>query len=481
MDDTGPVFIWYRINTIRAGMQTSPGLLLRLLDKVFVCLMLVVCLHHRKYFKRARASVITLQKHLRRHIQRGRFVKQRKAALVLQKHRRGQVARTRVRKLREEKKKKKEEEQKKEDEEEEKKKEPGKEEQAEASDGDAKKVEPFASCLFPITFKLNPFPIQNKASDLSSPLLHSSLQDEARQMEEILQLEREIERLQKKREDEVSQLCESSKQELQLRRDAELKRMKKEASRKATGLIEILNFGGVDPSEGAIASKPVAEAKAQKPAGASRSASKEDEVDEGFHAEDECIPLPDFPPPAETDAPLDQDIFVHLPPPPPAFAEGTVPPAPPPPPSLPTDDVPAAGIPPPPPPLPPPGDGATVPTPPPPPPLPPAEGEKKEEVKAEPERKVSMVESLVDGDEPIYSMPADTESDYDQEEEEGSVTAGDDSSVSGSNRGSTAVADEEHPRKSTCTNASIESYRGSSDSVRTHTYTHPHTRARRYV
>ncbi|KAE8290048.1 Unconventional myosin-X Unconventional myosin-10 [Larimichthys crocea] len=75
-----------------------------------------------------------------------------------------------------------------------------------------------------------------------------------------------------------------------------------------------------------------------------------------------------------------------------------------------------------------------------------------------------MVDSLVDGEEPIYSMPADTESDYDQEEEEGSVTAGDDSSVSGSNRGSAAVADEEHPRKSTCTNASIESYRGSSDS-----------------
>lgn len=299
-------------------------------------------------------------------------------------------------------------------------------------------------------------------------------------MEEILQLEREIERLQKKREDEVSQLCESSKQELQLRRDAELKRMKKEASRKATELIDLLNFGGVDPSQGAVAAKPVAEVKAQKAASASRSASKEDEVDEGFHAEEECIPLPDFPPPAETDAPLDQDIFAHLPPPPPAFAEGTVPPAPPPPPPLPTDGVPAAGIPPP-PSLPPPGDGSTVPPPPPPHPPPPGEGEKKGEVKAEPERKVSMVESLVDGDEPIYSMPADTESDYDQEEEEGSVTAGDDSSVSGSNRGSAAVTDEEHPRKSTCTNTSIESYRGSSDSVRTHTHTHPHTRARRHV
>lgn len=299
-------------------------------------------------------------------------------------------------------------------------------------------------------------------------------------MEEILQLEREIERLQKKREDGVSQLCESSKQELQLRRDAELKRMKKEASRKATELIDLLNFGGVDPSLAAAGAKPAAEVKAARGASAPRGASKEEDVDEGFHAEEECIPLPDFPPPAETDAPMDQEIFAHLPPPPPAFAEGTVPPAPPPPPPLPADGIPVDGIPSP-PHLPPPGDGAAVPPPPPPPPPPPVEGEKKEEAKTEPERKVSMVDSLVDGDEPIYSMPADTESDYDQEEEEGSVTAGDDSSVSGSNRGSTAVTDEEHPRKSTCTNASIESYRGSSDSVRRHTYTHPHTRARRYV
>ncbi|TMS21789.1 Unconventional myosin-X [Larimichthys crocea] len=401
----------------------------------------------KKRFKLIRASVVTLQKHFRKHIQRRRFVKQRKAALVLQRHRRGQVARTRVRKLREEKKKKEEEQKKKEEEE---KKKLGVGETEGASEGAEKKA------------KLS------EEKDASS--------DEARQMEEILQLEREIERLQKKREDEVSQLCESSKQELQLRRDAELKRMKKEASRKATELIDLLNFGGVDPSLGAAAAKPAAAVKPPKAPGEARGASKEEEVDEGFHAEEECIPLPDFPPPAETDAPVDQEIFAHLPPPPPAFAEGTVPPAPPPPPPLPADGVPVAGNPPP-PPLPPPGDGSSVPTPPPPPPPPPTpppllippppppgEGEKKEGARVEPERKVSMVDSLVDGEEPIYSMPADTESDYDQEEEEGSVTAGDDSSVSGSNRGSAAVADEEHPRKSTCTNASIESYRGSSDS-----------------
>uniref|UniRef100_A0AAV2JJ93 Uncharacterized protein n=1 Tax=Knipowitschia caucasica TaxID=637954 RepID=A0AAV2JJ93_KNICA len=380
----------------------------------------------KKFFKLARASVITLQKHLRRHILRKRFVKQRKAVLVLQRHRRGQVARTRVRKLREEKRRKEEEQRKKEKQE---KKEEGAEDE-DTDDSDDKK-------------------------------------DETKQMEEILQLEREIERLQKKREDEVSQLCEESKQELQLRRDAELKRMNKVASRKATSLVDVLNFTGVDPGLSVAAAIPTEEAKAKTPkrsTGVPTGASKDEEVDEGFHAEEECIPLPDFPPPAESDAPVDQDILGQLPPPPPAFAEGTVPPV--------------NGGPPPPPPLPP-ADLSGAPQPPPPPPLPPAEPAAVEN-KSAPDRKVSLVESLPD--EPIYSLPADTESDYDQEDEDGSVTAGDDSSsVSGSNRGSTAVGDDEHPRKSTCTNASIESYRGSSDSVRTHTYTHPSfTRARKH-
>ncbi|XP_015248206.1 PREDICTED: unconventional myosin-X-like isoform X3 [Cyprinodon variegatus] len=375
----------------------------------------------KKHFKQVRTSIVVLQKHLRRHIQRRQFVKQRKAALVLQKHRRGQVARAHVRKLKEEKKKREEAQRKKE------------EEETKLGEGENKE-------------------------DKHEEDEEAAKKDEARQMEEILQLEREIERLQKKREDEVSQLCESSKQELQLRRDAELKRMKKEASRKATELIDLLNFGGVDPSVEAVGEKPAEEVNTAKGASPAAGASKEEDVDEGFHAEEECIPLPDFPPPAESDAPIDQEIFVHLPPPPPAFAEGTVPPGPPPPPPLPADGIPAAGIPPPPPP-PPPGDGATVPPPPPPPP-----GEANEATKQDTERKVSMVESLVDGEEPIYSMPADTESDYDQEDEEGSVNAGDDSSVSGSNRGSATVTDEEHPRKSTCTNTSVESYRGSSDS-----------------
>lgn len=90
---------------------------------------------HRKHFKRVRASVVTLQKHFRKHIQRRRFVKQRKATLVLQRHRRGQVARTRVRKLREEKQKSEEKEKKKEEKEDEEKKKTGDGEQEAASEG----------------------------------------------------------------------------------------------------------------------------------------------------------------------------------------------------------------------------------------------------------------------------------------------------------------------------------------------------------
>lgn len=187
---------------------------------------------------------------------------------------------------------------------------------------------------------------------------------------------------------------------------------------------------------------------------------QKEEVDEGFHAEEECtVPLlPDFPPPAEADAAVDQDMFAHLPPPPPAFAEGST--ATPPPPPLDSSSP------------------TPVPPPPPPPPLPPGEGEgkgKEGEKKEGDGGRTESILSLGEGEEPIYSMPVDSgESDYD--EEEGSVTAGDDGSASGqnSNRGSAAMTEEEALRKSTCTNASIESYRGSSDSVSTHTHIFTH-------
>ncbi|KAI7807751.1 unconventional myosin-X [Triplophysa rosa] len=349
----------------------------------------------RKNYKKALTSIVRIQKNYRAHLYRRRFLRQRSATLVLQKHRRGQVARGVCRKLREEKKKREEEERRRK--EEEKKNEEGKKATAEAP---------------------------------------CSSSEESRQMEEILHLEREIQRLQKKREDGVSMLCESSKQELRLRRDAETLRQKKKASRAATEFYDLLDTGGPEVIPGSpkrSASRPTT--------------STEEEVDEGFHAEEECVALQRFPPPIE--GPVDEGILGSLPPPPPDFAEGTVAPS--------APNVPPGAPPPPPPP--------------PPPPLPgeakndaekPVESktvkaddddddEKKEGEDVDRSSRVTAAESLPDAEEPIYSVPGDGESDYDQDELE-------------DGQSSIAATDAEHARKSTCTNASQESYNRSSDS-----------------
>uniref|UniRef100_A0A8B9L4C5 Myosin X, like 1 n=1 Tax=Astyanax mexicanus TaxID=7994 RepID=A0A8B9L4C5_ASTMX len=206
----------------------------------------------RKHFKKARSSTVIIQKNYRAHLYRRRFQRKRSAALVLQKHRRGQVARGLCRKLREEKKKREEEERKKK-EEEEKSREADKDKDGATAKEEETKIK------------------------LQSPL---TVEEETRQMEEILRLEREIERLQKQREDGVSMLCESSRQELRLRRDAETLRQKKEASRAATQSLDLQDF---DPKRASPVPPPTV--------------TEEEEVDEGFHADEECIPLSEFPPP----------------------------------------------------------------------------------------------------------------------------------------------------------------------------------------
>uniref|UniRef100_A0A671TBE4 Myosin X, like 1 n=1 Tax=Sinocyclocheilus anshuiensis TaxID=1608454 RepID=A0A671TBE4_9TELE len=309
----------------------------------------------RKNFKKALDSIVTIQKNYRAHLYRRRFQRKRSAALVLQKHRRGQVARGVFHKLQEEKRKKEEEERKK------------KEEEEKKTEGDHEKKNEE----------------EMEGGKGASPC---SAEEEHRQMEEILRLEREIEHLQKKREDGVSMLCESSRQELRLRRDAEILRQKKAASRVATEFLELLDTGGPEVIPGDA-----------KPPASRPAAATEEEVDEGFHADEECIPLPEFPPPVE--GPVDQEILATLPPPPPAFAEGTLAPS----------DV----------------DRTS---------------------------RLTAAESLPDTEEPIYSVPGDGESDYDQDDLE-------------VGQSSIAATDTEHARKSTCTNASQESYNRSSDSV----------------
>ncbi|XP_016120993.1 unconventional myosin-X-like, partial [Sinocyclocheilus grahami] len=361
---------------------------------------LKLCTNYRKNFKKALDSIVTIQKNYRAHLYRRRFQRKRSAALVLQKHRRGQVARGVFHKLQEEKRKKEEEERK------------TKEEEEKKTEGDHE--------------KRNEEEMEGGKGAAESPC---SAEEEHRQMEEILRLEREIEHLQKKREDGVSMLCESSRQELHLRRDAEILRQKKAASRVATEFLELLDTGGPEVIPGDA-----------KPPASRPAAATEEEVDEGFHADEECIPLPEFPPPVE--GPVDQEILATLPPPPPAFAEGTLAPS--------APNVPP-GAPPPPPPPPLPGDAKK-------------EVGKPEEAKTVKEvdgkkegedvdrtSRLTAAESLPDTEEPIYSVPGDGESDYDQDDLE-------------DGQSNIAATNTEHARKSTCTNASQESYNRSSDS-----------------
>ena len=283
-------------------------------------------------------------------------------------------------------------------------------------------------------------------------------------MEEIQRLEREIERLQKQQEDGVSLLGEDGRDQLRQRRDAEIYRLEKEASRVATEFLDLLDFGGLEPS---LSSEENLHDPAETTAPLA-----EEEADEGFHADDECVPLPDLPRPASP--PLDQEVFRSVPPPPPGFAEGPV--------GLSSLDSPAPAmiasctsssssatpsgswhssiqtqhrdnV---------PADSSPAPGPPPgpPPPGPPpvlTNGGRQPYVSAgmghaapEPMSKPP----------PHGGLPQDAESDYDQDEYE---------EVHGSSGASTNdghATDEEVLRASSCTQNSLDSFKGSSDSVR---------------
>ncbi|XP_077947269.1 unconventional myosin-X isoform X3 [Gasterosteus aculeatus] len=430
----------------------------------------------RKRYKRVQSCVVTIQKNYRAHFWRRVFLRLRFAAVVLQKHRRGQLARSLLRQLREEKQKREEEEEERrrtEEEEERKRveeerrrmeeerkrqeeerrreeeerrwlveremKRQGEEEEAMRREKlrlmeDEEEGQEMAAKADEQRHSLANGVCQKK--ELSQSLSHShTSEEESRQMEEILRLEREIERLQKQQEDGVSLLGDVSHEELRQMRDAEIYRLEKEASRVATEFLDLLDFGGLEPSLSS-------EENLHDPA-ESTAPLAEEEVDEGFHAEEECVPLPDFPPPAAV--PLDKAVFRSIPPPPPAFAEGLVVVAA----SSSASSAPPAKL----SPLTPNGlsrgpaltDSRTSR----PPALPPGvtNGEMA------PCHRASRGSDFepASGEAPHPNLP-DGESDYDQEEfEEAHGSSG-------------HVTDEEVLRKSSCTQNSLDSFRGSSDS-----------------
>ncbi|KAK1903064.1 Unconventional myosin-X, partial [Dissostichus eleginoides] len=340
-----------------------------------------------KQYKRVQSSVVTIQKNYRAHFWRRVFLRLRFATIILQKHHRAEEKRKSL------------------------------------VNGVCQKVScPFLSCLH---------------KELPQPQSQShTSEEESRQMEEIQRLEREIERLQKQQEDGVSLLGDVSHEELRQMRDAEIFRLEKEASRVATEFLELLDFGGLEPSLSS-------EENLHDPID-STAPLAEEEVDEGFHAEEECVPLPDFPPPAVV--PLDKEVFQSIPPPPPDFAEGLV--------AVPVSASspatpkllspnglsPAPFL----------SDSRTS-RPPPPPVV--TNGERHPSLRVS---RGSDFEPVIE-EQPQQNLP-DPESDYDQEEFEEAHGS------SGASTNDGHITDEEVLRKSSCTQNSLDSFRGSSDS-----------------
>uniref|UniRef100_A0AAZ3QJS4 Myosin X, like 1 n=1 Tax=Oncorhynchus tshawytscha TaxID=74940 RepID=A0AAZ3QJS4_ONCTS len=247
----------------------------------------------RKSYKRVLVSTVTIQKNYRAHFWRRVFLRLRTAAVILQKHQRGRLARGLYRHLSEEKKRI--------------------EEERRQVEGERRRLEEEE-------LRKEEERRQVEEVSLSYSLPHHTSEEESCQMEEILRLEKEIERLQRQREDGVSMLGDGlggSREELRQRRDAEIYRLEKEASRVATEFLELLDFGGLEQS---LSSEENLHDPSESTAPLARA-----EEDEGFHAEEECpgsgILLPAFPLPVEV--PLDQEVF-SLPPSPPAFAESLV-------------------------------------------------------------------------------------------------------------------------------------------------------------
>ncbi|XP_023607970.1 unconventional myosin-X isoform X4 [Myotis lucifugus] len=257
----------------------------------------------RKQYRKVLSCVVMIQKNYRAFLLRRRFLHLRRAAIVFQKQVRGQRARRVYRQLLAEKreaeaKRRWEEEEKRRREQEERERERARREaelhaQQEAAERKRQELEALQKS-------------QREAE------LHRELekQKENKQVEEILRLEKEIEDLQRMKEQQELSLTEASLQKLQQLRDQELKRLEDEACRAAQEFLESLNFDEIDEcvrnierslSVGSEFSGELGDlaesASGEKPTFNFSQPYPEEEVDEGFEAEDDAFK--DSPNPSE--------------------------------------------------------------------------------------------------------------------------------------------------------------------------------------
>ncbi|KAG8431879.1 hypothetical protein GDO86_019624 [Hymenochirus boettgeri] len=234
-----------------------------------------------------RLCAVTFQKNYRAHFWRATFLRIRQSAVQVQKHWRGKVARRFYQEMLEEERKRREEEERKRKEDEEKRRmemeeqRRREEEQKRKDEEERREQERVEAELRAIQEE------QEKAKNLENILLQ---EEERRQMEEILRLEKEIEKLhQQQKLDGVSISCVETRNEMTRQREEQIIKLEKEASRVAQEFLELLDFGNLEESaqnlENGIDGTLHGEGRIVAPLA-------EEEVDEGFHAEDEILPPP---------------------------------------------------------------------------------------------------------------------------------------------------------------------------------------------
>uniref|UniRef100_A0A8C5R427 Uncharacterized protein n=1 Tax=Leptobrachium leishanense TaxID=445787 RepID=A0A8C5R427_9ANUR len=220
----------------------------------------------RKHYMKARSCIVLIQKNYRAHFWRSTFLRLRASAVQFQKHWRGKAARRLFQQMLEEERKRIAEERKK----------------REEADRRYKR-----SPRTKQTPQTQPQPEeQEKARNLENLLQ----EEERRQMEEILRLEREIEKLHHQQKlDGVSISCVDTRNEVTRQREEQIHKLEKEASRVAQEFLELLDFGNLDESnqslENGIEGTLSMEGNVAAPLA-------EEEIDEGFHADDEFLPPP---------------------------------------------------------------------------------------------------------------------------------------------------------------------------------------------
>ncbi|XP_048223999.1 unconventional myosin-X isoform X2 [Perognathus longimembris pacificus] len=321
----------------------------------------------RKQYRRVLYCVVTIQKNYRAFLLRKRFLHLKKAAIVFQKQLRGQLARRVYRqllaeKLEQEERKKQEEEEKRKREQEERERAQREAELRAQQEAEARK-------------RAEREALRRSARELQR-------QQENRQVEEILRLEKEIEDLQRMKERQELSLTQASLQKLQRLRDEELRRLEDEACRAAQEFLESLNFHEIDecvrhierslsegggegegpgPGEGGKPrfnfSQPYPEdgedGEGPAPAEEEEEEEEEEEVDEGFEADDDAFK--DSPNPSEhghsdqrtsgirtSDDSSEEDPYMNEPRPAAAAPAAPCAPGPPPPPAPPGPAPPAS-------------------------------------------------------------------------------------------------------------------------------------------